>query len=68
MVVLAFEMALKDGSVLIRLPTYKTQQLGANSKKPSGDTKVLIIRKEEFKGLIFGFDIDKSASTCKFWE
>lgn len=64
MMVLAFELALKDGCVLI----YKTQQLGANSKKPSRDTKVLIIRKEEFKGLIFGFDIDKSASTCKFWK
>lgn len=66
MMVLGFEMRMKDGSGLLRLPPYKTQQLGENSKKPAHDIEVLIRRKEEFKDVVFVFDIDTSASTTKF--
>jgi hypothetical protein len=56
-VVYGFEVRMKD-SGLVKLPPYKTAQLGENSKKPAHDLEVLIRRRDEFKGVIRGSSVD----------
>jgi cytochrome P450 len=57
LVVYGFEVQLEGGG-LLKLPPYKTAQLGENSKKPVYDLEVLIKRREEYKGVTWGFSVD----------
>jgi cytochrome P450 len=63
MVVLGYEVEMKDRSGLVRHPGFKLQQMGENSKKPAHDVEVLIRRKQEFKDVVWGFAVEPHANT-----
>lgn len=62
MVIYGFEVRMKDGLGRVEMPPFKVQQLGENSRNPAHDIEVLIGRKEEFKDVRFGFNVDPAMS------
>jgi cytochrome P450 len=56
LIVYGYEIEMRDGSKLVHAG-FKTQLAGENSKKPLRELNVTIRRKEEFKGVIWGFEV-----------
>ena len=57
MVLYGFEVKLRDGSGLVKHPGFEVPSLGQNSKKPVHDVEVLIKRKEEFRDVVWVFEV-----------
>lgn len=66
MVVYGFEVRMKEGLGRVEMPPFKVQQLGENSRNPAHDVEVWMRRKEEFKDVRFGFNVDPVRNEAVF--